>query len=163
LAALARQAALQHGNPSARSEESAKAIAADVAKQIRAGADFAAMVEKYSEDTGSKQSGGDFGSITQASSYPEDFKKAVLALEKGQISDPIRQVNGFYVVRCDERSIQPINDVREPITQEIRNNHLNDVLQGLNKRFTPNVLKPDFFSHPQQYLNPAAAAPVNPH
>lgn len=162
LAAVTKQYLLQHGK-AGRSEAEAMTIASDVVKQLRGGADFAALVEKYSEDPPSKQAGGDFGAITPASTYPDDFKKAILALEVGKVSDPLRQPNGFYIVKRVDKSIQPVKDVHEQIAQQIRSEHMNEEIQGLNKRFAPTILKPEFFAHPEAFSPPAAAAATAQH
>ena len=142
-----------------RSEDEAKSLAADLVKQIRAGADFVKLVEQYSDDSSSKGSGGEFPPVKATSPYPEDLKKAIFALKPGEVSDPVKQPSGFYIIRMEEKTIQPLNDVREPIVQEMRQSHLNDWLKSLNSRFTPVVQKPEFFVQPQLYLEPAAPAP----
>jgi hypothetical protein len=74
-------------------------------------------------------------------------------MNAGDISDPVRQGNGFYIIRLEEKKVQPINDVRESIVKEIRDNHMHDYMTDLNKRFTPQVQRPDFFIHPETYLS----------
>ena len=132
-------------NPNLRTEAQAKEVAADVVKQIRAGADFAKMVAQYSDDDTSKASGGDFGEVKVSSAYPEDLKKAVFALKEGEVSDPVRQPSGFYIIRCEQKTAQPIDEVREAIIQDIRQTHLGDYIGGLRQRFTPKIEKPEFF------------------
>jgi len=91
-----------------RSEPDAKALAEDIVKQLRDGADFAKLVEKYSDDSVSKAAGGDFGFIKIASEYPAELKSAVFALKPGEISAPIRQPTAYYIVRLEEKGLQPI-------------------------------------------------------
>jgi hypothetical protein len=148
--------------PNQRSEDEAKKLAGDLVKQLRGGADFSKLVEQYSDDSSSKGSGGEFPAIKATSPYPEDLKKAIFALNNGDISEPIRQPTGFYIVRMEEKSVQSLNEAREPIVQEMRENHLKDWLTDLGKRFTPTVQNPQFFSQPQLYLQPAGAAPAPP-
>ena len=79
-----------------RSEAEAQKLAADLVKQLRGGADFAKLVTQYSDDAESKASGGDFGTpIKATSSFAQDMKKTVLAMKPGDISDPVRQGNGY--------------------------------------------------------------------
>ncbi len=137
-----------------RSEAEAQKLAADLVTQLRGGADFVKLVAQYSDDAESKASGGDFGTpIKATSSFAQDLKKTVLAMNAGDISDPVRQGNGFYIIRLEEKKVQPINDVRESIVKEIRDNHMHDYMTDLNKRFTPQVQRPDFFIHPETYLS----------
>ena len=159
----AAKSALEGAHPAnQRSEDEAKKLAGDLVKQLRGGADFGKLVEQYSDDSSSKGSGGEFPSIKKTSPYPEDLKKEIFALHNGDISDPIRQPTGYYIIRMEEKSVQPLNDVREPIVQDMRETHLKDWLTDMGKRFTPVVQNPQFFTQPQLYLQPADAAPQGP-
>jgi hypothetical protein len=139
-----------------RSEEEAKKLAADIVKQLRAGADFAKLVDQYSDDVTSKQSGGEFPAIKSTSPYPEDLKKAIFALGNGEVGEPVPQPSGFYIIRMDEKIIQPLDDVRDSILKELRQNHRNEWLSDLNRRFTPAVQKPEFFLNPEFYIQQAS-------
>ena len=88
-----------------RSEAEARTLADDIVKQLRGGADFAKLVEQYSEDPTSKAAGGDFGVIKAVSEYPAELKTAVFALKPGEISEPIRQPTAFYIVRLEEKGL----------------------------------------------------------
>ena len=140
-----------------RSEGEAKKRAEDIAAQLKAGAKFEDLVEKYSDDEGSKKAGGDLGkAVTSTSAYAEDVKKAIFALKIGEVSSPFRQSDGFLLIRLEEKTAQPMDQVMEPIIQEIRQNHLNDYMNGLNKRFQPVVKNPEFFTKPDSFLSPPA-------
>lgn len=140
-----------------RSEDDAKKLAADIVKQLRGGADFAKLVEQYSDDIPSKQVGGEFPTIKSTSPYPDDLKKAIFALNSGEVSDPVRQPSGFYIIRMDEKSQQPVDDVRDTILTELRQAHRDEWLKDLNKRFTPAVQKPEFFLQPEMYIQQATS------
>ena len=139
-----------------RTEADARKLAEDLVKQIRGGADFAKLVAGYSEDPTSKAADGDFGVVNIKSSYSEDVKKAVLALKAGEVTDPLPQSNAYYIIRVEEKTIQPVNEVSEPISEEIRQAHLNEWLAGVSKRFEPAVENMQFFAQPKM----AVPAPV---
>jgi peptidyl-prolyl cis-trans isomerase C len=161
IANAARQAFEAAHSPSERTEEEASKLASDLVRQLRAGVDFVKLVNQYSDDSSSKGAEGDFGSpVTPASALADDFKKPVLALKQGEISDPIKQSNGFYIVRVEEKSVQPLNSVREPIVQELRQTHFDAWMKEQSNHFQPTVLRPDFFLQPQRYLPPTAPAPA---
>jgi hypothetical protein len=150
-------------SPNERSEDEANKLATDLVKQLRGGADFVKLVEQYSDDSSSKGSAGDFGApITPTGAYADDFKKPILAMKAGEISDPIKQSNGFYIVRVEDKSAQSLNDVREAIVQEMRKNHLDERMRDLNARFQPAIQRPDFFLQPGKYLTPAAPTSATP-
>jgi peptidyl-prolyl cis-trans isomerase C len=141
-----------------RTEEDARKLAEDLVKQIRGGADFAKLVAEHSEDATSKAAGGDFGVVNVNSSYSADVKKAVLALKAGEVTDPLRQPNAFYIIRVEEKTIQPMGEVTNSINEEIRGAHLNQWLGDMNKRFEPTVKSVEFFTQPKLAL-PGVAAP----
>jgi hypothetical protein len=146
LARAAQEALAQAHSGVDRSEAQAKALAEEVVKKARGDADFLALVEQYSEDPASKSTYGDFGVIKHDStSYPEDLKKAVFALENGKISDPVRQATGFYIIRMEEKSTQPLSEVGVEIGQTVRQESLGAWFQALNARFKPEVKDPAAF------------------
>ena len=146
-----------------RSEADARKLAEDLVKQIRGGADFAKLVAEHSEDPTSKAAGGDFGVVNINSSYSADVKKAVLALKVGETTDPLRQSNAFYIIRVEEKTIQPMGEVTTSISEEIRGAHLNQWLADVSKRFEPTVKSVEFFTQPKLAVpggaGPGAAVP----
>jgi len=133
----AARAAVESAHGPNRSESDARKLAESLVAQLRGGADFKKLAGEYSDDAESKQSGGDFGSITGTSPYPEDLKKAALALKPGEISDPVRVSVAFYIVRCDSKSVQSLKDVHDTIVSELKVRHRDEFLNQLQKRFTP--------------------------
>ena len=117
-------------------------------KQLRGGADFAKLVAQYSEDAASKAAGGDFGVIKAVSEYPAELKSAVFALKPGEISEPIRQPTAYYIVRLEEKGTQPVDEVREPIVQALRNEHMNQWMKDMNASYQAVIKDPDFFKAP---------------
>ena len=128
-----------------RSEADARTLAADIVKQLRGGADFGELVKKYSEDPTSKAAGGDFPMIKAVSEYPPELKTAVFALKPGEIGEPLRQPTAFYIIRLEEKGTQPVDEVREPIVRELRNEHMNQWMKEMNTGWQAVVKDPDFF------------------
>ena len=81
--------------------EAALAEAEQVAEQVRAeGADWFAIAEEHSDDTGSGARGGDLGWYDPAASpYVAEFAGALEELEVGEISDPVRTEFGYHVIQ----------------------------------------------------------------
>ena len=81
--------------------EAALAEAEDVAEQLAAeDADWFAIAEEHSDDTGSAVRGGDLGWYDPAASpYVEEFTAALEELEVGEISDPVRTDFGYHVIQ----------------------------------------------------------------
>ena len=81
--------------------DAALAEAEQVAEQVRAeGADWFAIAEEHSDDTGSGARGGDLGWYDPAASpYVAEFAAALEELEVGEISDPVRTDFGYHVIQ----------------------------------------------------------------
>jgi len=93
----------------------ALAKANDVAKLARApGADFSALAAQYSQDEGSKDSGGDLGAV-EPGLFDPAFDKAFASLQVGQVSDPVRVADGYAVILYRENvagDVRPFEEVR---------------------------------------------------
>ena len=130
---------------SKRPEAEARTLAADIVKQLRAGADFAKLVQQYSEDPTSKAAGGDFPPIKIGSEYPPELKTAVFAMKPGEISEPIRQPTAFWIVRLEEKGPQPVGEIGEAIVTALRGEHLNQWTKEQTAAYQAVVTDPDFF------------------
>lgn len=73
-------------------------------RQIREGAEFAAVARQFS-DVATGAVGGDTG-WTIGDHINPDIKDTVLKLQEGQVSDPIRTTAGYYIVSLlDQRQV----------------------------------------------------------
>ena len=131
-----------------RPEVKARMLADDIVRQARTGTDFKTLVEKYSEDEDTKKSGGDFGKIAAIGAYPDDLKKAALALKPGDVSEPVKLASppAFYILKCDGRSVQPLQEVHDKVLVEIRQEHVNAYMQDVQKHATAIIADPDLVS-----------------
>lgn len=75
---------------------------------IIAGADFAEMAKKYSDDPGSARAGGELGFVKKGVFYPE-FEAAAFKLKQGEISQVIESPVGFHIIQLIERRGESIN------------------------------------------------------
>jgi peptidyl-prolyl cis-trans isomerase D len=101
----------------AKTDAAAKAKAEDVLKQLRAGGDWAALAKKYSDDPGSKNSGGELGLLQHGVTVPE-FDKAAFSLNPGQISEPVKTQFGYHIIETEEKQTahtRPFDEVRGTI------------------------------------------------
>ncbi len=143
VADAARRALENAHNRSDRPEEDARKLAATIVAELRAGADFKKLAAEHSDDAETRDSGGDFGSITGSSAYPESLKTAALALSPGQTSDPVKVATAYYIIRCDSKTVQSLKDVHDTIVNELKQQHRDQFLKELQQRFTPSGLNSD--------------------
>jgi peptidyl-prolyl cis-trans isomerase D len=91
--------------------------AEDLLKQLKGGAKFEDVAKKYSEDPGSANVGGSLGWIGKGQLAAE-FEKAAFSLPKGQISDVVKSLDGFHIVRVDDKQeahLKSIDEVKSQI------------------------------------------------
>lgn len=131
-----------------RSEADAKARAEEAVKKLRTGADFAKIVDQYADDENKQAAAEDTMTIKSNGSYPPEIQKAVNGLKAGDVPEPVRQTNTFYVIQIVEVTAQSLNDSREDIVQNIRADYTQTYLQELQKRFRPQIVRPDYFVQP---------------
>ena len=89
------------GGKNAKTDAAAAAKAADIVKQLKAGADFAALAKQYSDDAGSAASGGNLGWITRGST-DKTFEDALFSIPKvGDIAGPVKLQGGYDIIKLD--------------------------------------------------------------
>jgi len=95
--------------------------AEDILKKAKAGEDFAVLAAAFSEDPGSRDSGGDLGWVVRSKLDPT-FAKAAFAAEKGQVVGPVRSAYGFHLLKVEDRRPArqlPYEAVAERIRKEL--------------------------------------------
>ena len=93
-------------------------LAADVGKQIGEGADFAALAEANSEDTGTAPLGGDLDWFPRGMMVTE-FEDAAFALEVGEVSDVVTTTYGFHIIQVLEKETRPLSEASRQQLQQM--------------------------------------------
>jgi peptidyl-prolyl cis-trans isomerase C len=127
------------------SEEWVHAKLEDLRKRLEGGADFAQLARENSDDQTSAERGGAWNPLSRSSEFPEAVKLAIFALRSGEISQPVRQPNGFYLFKLESIEKQPFEEVESRIVGELALSHFNQWLESLKTRFTAQVKDPSYF------------------
>ncbi|HEY0878905.1 MAG TPA: SurA N-terminal domain-containing protein [Zeimonas sp.] len=107
---------------SAEQRTAAREKAEAIERQLKEGADFAALARTESQDPGSADAGGDLGFFTR-DMMVQPFADAAFSLSEGQTSGIVETEFGFHIIRVTD--IRPstqksFESVRPEIESEIR-------------------------------------------
>lgn len=107
---------------SAEETEAVRKKAEEVLKRLRAAEDFAKLAKENSEDAATTPKGGDLGWIVRGQTVPE-FEKAAFSQQPGAISDVVKTVYGFHILKVEERERahqQSLDEVRIQIVPQVK-------------------------------------------
>ncbi|MGZ4808704.1 MAG: peptidylprolyl isomerase [Thermoanaerobaculia bacterium] len=113
-------------------------------KELRKGADFAAMARAQSDDTESAARGGVLGPFTP-DQLPPELATAVVKLKPGDVSDPVVTRFGVHILRVSSPEPQPLSVVKGALQQKVQQEKMNAALSRLSKSAKVD-LDPVFFN-----------------
>lgn len=125
----------------------ARAKIDSVMAKLKAGEDFAELAKEYSDDTGTKDKGGDLG-FFERRMMVQQFDEAAFNLQPGQISDVIETQFGYHIIKLLERGEIPSfeqdkdnlkNILKRLRYQDIYNDYVNDLKKEYNFTVNENV------------------------
>ncbi len=112
----------------------AEALAGEIVKQARGGTDFVELVKKHSMDEESKGKDGDFPQIKPGdTTIPDQIKAAIFALKPGQVTDPVRQPGGIWVIKMVDYVTPPYEQVKDQIFTAIQDQRVKAWLQKMQE------------------------------
>lgn len=110
--------------------------AKDILKQLKKGADFAALAKEKSTCP-SKEQGGDLGFFTRGKMVKE-FEDVAFSLETGKISDVVKTQFGYHIIRVEEKQpagAKSYDEVKDSLKQILairkQQQTVNDMVQSL--------------------------------
>jgi peptidyl-prolyl cis-trans isomerase D len=112
-------------------DDEARKLAQSALDQAKAGADFAALAKKVSEDQGSAPQGGELGCFERGRMVPE-FENAAFALTPGQTSELVKTQYGYHVLRATARRAETtpaFAQVRDRINKTVMGQRVRALLE----------------------------------
>jgi peptidyl-prolyl cis-trans isomerase C len=113
----------------AAAKAKAKAEAEAILKEVRGGADFAAVAKQKSQDPGSAPGGGDLGSFAKGQMVPQ-FEEAAFKLKPGQVSSVVETPFGFHIIKLIEHKparTVPLEEARTQLTDMLKQQQANQM------------------------------------
>lgn len=95
-------------------------------KALKAGADFAELAKKVSEDPGSARQGG-LLPFVQRGQFVKEFEDVAFSLQPGQMSDIVQTAYGFHIIKVMEKKmLEPFEFHHDNIIRFIEQRNLRD-------------------------------------
>src|SRR4051812_40679535 len=98
-----------------------KRVAAKVVELARGGTSFVELAKQYSDDDGTKASGGDLGWVGKGV-LVDQLDDAMAAMEPGDVRGPIRTDRGFVVLQLVERKsgdLRPFEEIKDQLRKQL--------------------------------------------
>lgn len=121
----------------AQSEQAAMAKVQDLRSKLLAGADFATLALKHSEDPGSVAQGGDLGFVGRGV-LAKEFEQALYALKKsGDLSAPVRTSYGLHLIKLTGMKTPPSGPTvtRAQVEADLRTRKAEERFFELSEKF----------------------------
>ena len=127
------------GKPPA-DEPKIKAKAEDLLKQIRAGANFAELAKKNSEDDSSAKNAKNPGElldwVTRGQTVKE-FEDSAFSLKPGQVGDLVKTQYGYHIIKVlahEDAHLRTFDEAKSDLTAQWKKQRVNDVMQNVSDK-----------------------------
>ena len=110
-----------------REESEAESIAKDIIKKLDKGEKFEDLAKEYSDDTGSKDSGGDLGYFGKGEMVTE-FEDAAYGLKVDEYTkEPVKTTYGYHIIlKTGEKEKQELKDIKDTVKEKLVEKKLSD-------------------------------------
>ena len=100
-----------------------------ILSQLQAGADFVTLAQAYSQDSNTRESGGDLGFFPRGILTAPELEEAAFALQPGQFSGVVTTALGYHIVQVVERD--PARSVDPESLRFLQDRALQEWVEGL--------------------------------
>ena len=112
-------------------QELVRQRADSVYRALQAGADFAALDAKVSQDPRSAAREGNLGWMQPGQTFVE-FEEAAYALQPGQFSRPVLTPEGYHIILVKERKqLEPFEELKDMIVRSFEQQGLRDAIADM--------------------------------
>jgi peptidyl-prolyl cis-trans isomerase D len=147
------------GKVDPKADAAARAKAQGILDQLKAGANFADLAKKDSDDKASAINGGSLGWFQHGQMVPE-FEQAAFSLPVGQTSGLVKTQYGYHIIRVEDRhepgipALDAVKDKIEPLLkQEKAGKQASDLAQGLQSEVRARGFAAAAAAHNLQAIN----------
>ncbi|WP_340005953.1 peptidylprolyl isomerase [Paenibacillus sp. FSL K6-0276] len=131
---------LKDANNKERTSEEALKIAKEVKAKLDGGADFAAIAKEYSDDTSSKETGGEYKD-TAVGTYVDEFKKAAQTLPLNTISDPVETSFGYHIIKVESRTDKTFDQLTDEQKEGIKSSIVSKNLEAFMEKDLEGIIE----------------------
>ena len=98
--------------------------------RARSGEDFAGLAKEFTEDPGSKESGGLYENFGRGYMVKE-FEDAAFSIQVGEISDVVETEYGYHIINVlsREKESRPFDEVRPEIEEKIKQDRKSGIFE----------------------------------
>ncbi len=136
-------AGMPAGDPNEDPARKARALGADLRKEIDAGADFGALAKQYSQDRWKEQGGLWRPRDPDSLAAPYDvLAQQARAIKPGEVAGPIEAPGHVFLVRLEQRQdagYRPLSEVQEEVVESIMMERRHKVMDEIDEEIARQV------------------------
>ncbi|ROM73377.1 peptidylprolyl isomerase [Pseudomonas brassicacearum] len=136
-------------------EAQAKAKIEEVQARLAKGESFEALAKEFSQDPGSANNGGDLG-YAGPGVYDPAFEKALYALNKDQVSAPVRTDFGLHLIKLlgvEAPEVPTFASLKDKLTRELKTQQVEQRFVEATKQLEDASFEASDLAQPAQDLN----------
>ncbi|AZD23257.1 SurA N-terminal domain-containing protein [Pseudomonas chlororaphis] len=135
-------------------EAQAKARIEEIQARLAKGESFEALAKEFSQDPGSANNGGDLG-YAGPGVYDPAFEEALYALNKDQVSAPVRTGFGFHLIKLlgvEAPEVPSFASLKDKLTRELKTQQVEQRFVEATKQLEDSSFEASDLAQPAQEL-----------
>jgi peptidyl-prolyl cis-trans isomerase D len=135
-------------------EAQAKAKIEEIQARLAKGESFEALAKEFSQDPGSANNGGDLG-YAGPGVYDPTFEEALYALNKDQVSAPVRTGFGFHLIKLlgvEAPEVPSFASLKDKLTRELKTQQVEQRFVEATKQLEDSSFEASDLAQPAQEL-----------